>query len=105
MAGTAQNVFEGRAEGFENRGNVVTASFVRRAQQALHLAQTLGIRVAVLKESSPSCGVLKVYDGEFSGQMRSGRGVTAELLCQHGVQVFSEQQSAEAQAFLAQLED
>ena len=71
-------------------------SFCQGAYQALELVQKHGIRVAVLKANSPSCGNLLTYDGTFSGVKVSGEGVTAALLKRHGVQVFSELELAEA---------
>ena len=67
-------------------------------------AQRLGIRAAILKEGSPSCGVHLLYQGDFSGQMKAGRGVTTELLERHGIRVFSEQEAELAAAFVADLE-
>ena len=43
-----------------------------------------------LKEKSPSCGSNKTYDGSFTGNKREGTGVTAELLKQNGIKVYSE---------------
>ncbi|MDY6086829.1 MAG: DUF523 domain-containing protein, partial [Succiniclasticum sp.] len=41
-------------------------------------------------ESSPSCGSATIYDGTFSQRKISGQGVTATLLRQHGIRVYSE---------------
>lgn len=81
-------------------GQDVTAEFVHGAGQALARAREYGIRVAVLKEGSPSCGSSYSYDGSFSGTRVPVPGVTAALLTQHGVQVFSEAQWREADAAL-----
>lgn len=85
-------------------GEDVTLPFVQGAHAALAAARERGIRVAVLKEGSPSCGSGYVYDGHFAGRRQPGVGVTAELLTRAGVQVFSEKQWGEAQACLAQWE-
>lgn len=85
-------------------GQDVTVPFVQGAHAALALARQHGIRIAVLKEGSPSCGSGYVYDGHFAGRRQSGVGVTAHLLTRAGVRVFSEKQWADAQAWLAQLE-
>lgn len=85
-------------------GDDVTAPFVRGAHEALAAARERGIRVAVLKEGSPSCGSGYVYDGHFAGRRQPGAGVAAELLRRAGVRVFSEKQWPEAEACLALLE-
>jgi len=69
----------------------------------LELVQKHGIRIAVLKANSPSCGNLLTYDGTFSGVKVSGEGVTAALLKRHGVQVFSELELVEAAVALGAL--
>lgn len=104
VGGEGRDVLAGTAQVTEAGGNLVTEYFVRGARLALAEAQRLGIRVAVLKEGSPSCGVHKLYTGDFSGTLRAGRGVTSELLEQHGVRVFSETQVSEAQTYLSELE-
>lgn len=68
----------------------VTEAFERGAQECLRLCRLLGIRVAVLKEKSPSCGSGKIYDGSFFGTLTAGDGVTAELLRKNGIAVYSE---------------
>ena len=82
----------------------VTAAFVSGARQALALVKQHGIRIAILKANSPSCGNVLTYDGSFSGVKVQGQGVTAALLTQAGVHVFNELQLAEAAQALATLE-
>ena len=71
-------------------GNDVTAQYVRGAQQALYLAETLGCNSALLKERSPSCGSGEIYDGTFSRTLIPGDGVTAALLKESGIAVCGE---------------
>jgi uncharacterized protein YbbK (DUF523 family) len=44
----------------------------------------------LLKEKSPSCGKGQIYDGSFSGNLKAGNGVTADLLIAYGIEVFGE---------------
>jgi uncharacterized protein YbbK (DUF523 family) len=85
------------------QGEDVTAPFVRGAEIALAQVREHGIRIAVLKANSPSCGNLETYDGTFSDTRVAGEGVTAALLRQHGVQVFSEHELEAAAQALALL--
>ncbi|MEV0595328.1 DUF523 domain-containing protein [Nonomuraea cavernae] len=85
-------------------GSDVTARFLAGARAALDAARARGVRLAVLKEGSPSCGALAVYDGTFSGRRVPGRGVTTALLERHGVRVFTEDHLDEAAAYLRTLE-
>ena len=70
-------------------GTDVTEAFRRGADETLRLAQLYGCTRAILKARSPSCGKGTVYDGTFSGTLREGDGVTAELLMKHGITVES----------------
>lgn len=85
-------------------GEDVSAAFVEGAEQALALVAKHGIRMALLKAHSPSCGNRENYDGSFSGTRVAGEGVTAAALRRAGVRVFSEEQLQEAAAELAWLE-
>ncbi len=96
-------MLDGQASVLTTEGEDVSAQFLSGARQALELVQQHGIRIAILKANSPSCGNLLTYDGTFSGVKVSGEGVTAALLKRHGVQVFSELELAEAAAALAAL--
>ncbi|MEK1905574.1 MAG: DUF523 domain-containing protein [Pseudomonas sp.] len=102
--GQGANVLDGSQPVLSNLGENVTSAFVAGAEAALRLVRRHGLRVAVLKARSPSCGNSHTYDGSFSGNLVEGEGVTAALLRRAGVQVFNEGQLAEAAAELARLE-
>ncbi|WP_130926520.1 DUF523 domain-containing protein [Pseudomonas sp. Sample_14] len=102
--GQGGEVLDGTAAVITTDGEDVSAQFLEGARQALELLQKHGIRVAVLKANSPSCGNLLTYDGTFSGVKVNGEGVTAALLKRHGVRVFSELELAEAAVTLAALD-
>jgi uncharacterized protein YbbK (DUF523 family) len=82
----------------------VTAAFLRGAEAALDAVKQHRIRIAILKDGSPSCGSGSIYDGTFSGNRVAGVGVTAALLEAHGVRVFNERQIDLAEALLKWLE-
>lgn len=85
-------------------GTDVTGAFLDGARRALEQAQADNIRLAILKDGSPSCGSTSIYDGSFTGTRRQGVGVTAALLERNGIRVFSEEQLEEASAYLHGLE-
>ncbi len=91
VGGDGQAVLDGQARVLTIEGEDLTGAFLAGARQALETAQRLGIRQAVLKENSPSCGGRRIYDGTFSGRMVSGQGVTAALLQRNGITVLSEE--------------
>ncbi|MGM9970543.1 MAG: DUF523 domain-containing protein [Anaeroplasma sp.] len=68
----------------------VTINYNKGANIALLLVKKYNIKKAVLKEKSPSCGSNTIYDGSFSGTKINGMGVTARLLKEYGVEIFSE---------------
>ena len=68
-----------------------TAAYQKGAAEALALCRRLEIRTAILKARSPSCGHGQIYDGTFTGRLVRGDGVTAALLLQNGVAVYSEE--------------
>ena len=94
--GQGVEVLAGKAAVITTVGEDVTEAFVSGARQALALVERHGIRIAILKANSPSCGNRLTYDGSFRGVKVEGQGVTAALLTRAGVQVFSELELEEA---------
>ena len=97
-------VLEGTAKVMDATGLDVSAQFRQGAGQALELARSRRIRIAILKEGSPSCGTGYTYDGTFTGIRVPHPGVCAALLQEMGVQVFNEEQLKQADELLKQLE-
>ena len=83
-----------------NNGKDVTEAFRKGAENALKLAKEKNCRAALLKAKSPSCGKDKVYDGSFTGKLTDGDGVTAKLLKEHSIAVFTENETDELLKFL-----
>ena len=77
-------VLDGRTRIVTESGADVTAAFVAGARGALDACRESGASRAYLKERSPSCGVKCTHVG---GVAVPGRGVTAELLARHGIDV------------------
>ena len=76
-------------------GTRVTDNFKKGASEALKLCCDLGIKKALLKAKSPSCGKGEIYDGSFEGALTVGNGVCAELLIQNDVSVYTENEIVE----------
>jgi len=71
-------------------GQDVTAEFELGAQKALDLCLQHNIKIALLKAKSPSCGNHQIYNGQFDKTLIAGQGVTAALLTQNNIKVYSE---------------
>ncbi|MDO6562289.1 DUF523 domain-containing protein [Amphritea sp. 1_MG-2023] len=79
----------------------VTPQFLSGAERALDIAQREGCCCALMKSRSPSCGNHEIYDGHFSGTLKSGSGVTADELMRHGFPVYNERQLDQLIEFIA----
>lgn len=71
-------------------GKDVTKAYRQGAEYVLSLCEKYGIKTAVLKERSPSCGKGKIYDGSFTQTLTEGNGVCCELLLKNGIRVLGE---------------
>lgn len=100
VKGNGKGVLNGGVDVIEKGGGKVTNEFLAGASIALNLCRKFNIDVAVLAEFSPSCGSSAIYDGSFSGKQIPGMGVTAALLREHGVHVFSQYEIARANTAL-----
>jgi uncharacterized protein YbbK (DUF523 family) len=98
-------VLSGTGRVLDVKGRVVTAEFVEGGRLALERARENHIRVAILKDGSPSCGSGFIFDGSFRGSTRPGVGVTTALLAQNGLRVFSETEIEAADAWIRGLND
>lgn len=68
-----------------------TREFMTGAELSLKLARESGIKKAILKSRSPSCGCGEIYDGTFSGKKIKGNGITADLFIKNGIRVYTDQ--------------
>jgi uncharacterized protein YbbK (DUF523 family) len=105
LEGGGEAVLGNRARAVSATGEDVTGPFRTGALASVELCRRFGIRVAVLKERSPSCGSAWIYDGTFTGALVPGQGVMAAALRESGVHVFSENDWEQAQACLSGLEE
>ncbi|MDX1809088.1 MAG: DUF523 domain-containing protein [Sulfurospirillaceae bacterium] len=83
----------------DKNGDDKTKEFHLGASKAYDLAQEEGIKMAILKSRSPSCGVGYIYDGSFSKKLVKNDGVSASLLKSHNIAVFSEDDLKSAENF------
>ena len=72
-------------------GKDVTSYFVKGAEIALRRALANNVKVAILKEKSPSCGYKKIYNGKFDGTKVDGSGVFTKLLIENGIKILTEE--------------
>ena len=82
-----------RGQSVKNEEGVdVTSQYNEGAWKALSICELLGIRLAILKERSPSCGVHQIHDGAHEGKIIEGEGFTTRLLRLHGIEVMNEEE-------------
>jgi uncharacterized protein YbbK (DUF523 family) len=96
-------VLENRSKVIEQNGQDITQKFIEGARKTLQVAISAGVCLAILTDGSPSCGSTYIYDGTFSGIPKAGMGVTAALLEENGVGVFSQTQLELAAQYLDSL--
>ncbi|MBP1926365.1 uncharacterized protein YbbK (DUF523 family) [Sedimentibacter acidaminivorans] len=68
-----------------------TDNFKVGAIKVLEIANKYGIKKAILKEKSPSCGSKFIYDGSFNKKLIPGEGITTSLLRKNGIHVISDE--------------
>ena len=71
-------------------GDDVTNNFFDGANKALDIAKKENISKALLKEGSPSCGSNYIYDGTFTKTKINGMGITARLLKNNNIKIYTE---------------
>ncbi len=82
---------EGVRSILNQKGEDCTAQFNEGARISTEIALAAGVKHAILKSKSPSCGCGKIYDGTFSKCLIDGNGVTAEAFMANGIKVWNEE--------------
>lgn len=91
LNGSGQEVLSGQSLAQGEHGEYVTGQFIKGAYEVLKISEMLDVSAAILKERSPSCGVNYIYDGSFTHRTIPGQGVTASLLREHKIPLYSEE--------------
>ncbi|WP_294401703.1 DUF523 domain-containing protein [uncultured Clostridium sp.] len=100
---SAKEVVEYDGKAVDNAGHDCTKQFLDGAYETLRIAKEAGINKAILKEGSPSCGCNFVYDGTFTGNRIEGKGITAYVFEQEGINVISDEDLEESERKLVYL--
>ena len=99
IGGAGSEVLDGKARVVNRSGKDVTENLVRGAEEVLRVAKSLGVKEAILKARSPSCGCGKIYSGTFPDRLVEGDGVTAALLKRSGICVITEDDLVKGSSF------
>lgn len=71
-------------------GHNFTKAMEKGAEEVIKIAGLLSCTHAITKSKSPSCGCGIIYDGNFSGHLIEGNGITTERLLAAGIEVTDE---------------
>ena len=74
---------------YNKEGKDVTKEFEKGANEVLDFVKKMHIDKAILQSRSPSCGVGKIYNGEFTDKLIDGNGILADILLENGVEVIN----------------
>ena len=80
---------DGKRYVIDANGKDVTNEFERGAKEVLEFVKRMNIKKVILKSKSPSCGIGKIYNGNFENKLVSGNGILAEMLIESGIEVIS----------------
>ncbi len=96
LHGSGEDVLLGKAKVVTINGNDVTENFKKGASEVLEVAKLNKVKIAILKENSPSCGVHIIYNVKQNQKFKtSGKGVTTALLLEKGLHIISEKELEE----------
>lgn len=76
-------------EVYSKENKNVTSNFLEGSRKVANIALYNRIKKAILKESSPSCGVHNVYDGNFDNKLIEGNGITTKKLKSLGIECYT----------------
>jgi uncharacterized protein YbbK (DUF523 family) len=103
MQGSAEDILNGKGKVLTNKGKNVTQEFIRGADKSLQSGLEVGVKTAILKSKSPSCGIGKIYDGSFTKTLKTGEGIFAHLCHKNDIECFSSDNINQIKKTLAKL--
>ncbi len=86
LTGSSEDFLKGLATITDANNKDLKIEFLKGAKESLTIAREQGIKKAYLKDKSPSCGVENIY---IQGELRSGTGITANILKNSGIELIS----------------
>ena len=86
-SGDGDVLLDGFGRATDDRGVDASGALLRGAHRAAELARLAGARQAILKERSPSCGLLQIHT---AAGLRAGRGCFAAALARRGLHIEDE---------------
>lgn len=89
MQDSAKKIIKGKGSIININGQDVTQKFIQGAEESLEMGLASGVEFAILKSRSPSCGMGQVYDGTFTGTLKQGDGIFANLCQKAGITCIS----------------
>ena len=81
-------IINGKKVVVSKSGKDYTECFHNGAEIVLNFCKANGIKKAILRKNSPSCGI-KTFDGSFTGTLANYPGITAQILMENGIEVIS----------------
>ncbi len=82
-------IIDGIQHVIDNKGNDLTKQFEKGAKEVIEFAKQLGVKSFILQPRSPSCGIGKIYSGNFDGKLVTGNGVLVELCKNNGIEAIN----------------
>ena len=103
MQENAETILNGKGKVLTNKGKNVTQEFIRGADKSLQSGLEVGVKTAILKSKSPSCGIGKIYDGSFTKILKTGDGIFAHLCHENDIECISSDNINQIKKTLAKL--
>ena len=82
-------IIDGVQHVIDNKGNDLTKQFEKGAKEVIEFAKQLGVKSFILQPRSPSCGIGKIYSGNFDGKLVTGNGILVELCKKNGIEAIN----------------
>jgi uncharacterized protein YbbK (DUF523 family) len=89
-SGDGNDVLDRKTRLLTDEGQDVSIPYIKGAYEALKIAKDLGIKEAILKQKSPSCGCGYIQGGLNERKTVEGEGVTTALFKRNGISVKTE---------------
>jgi len=90
VGGDGEDVLDGTAKVLDKNGKDYTSEILDGVNEFIRALKRFNADTVILKSKSPTCGMGKIYDGTFKGNLVDGDGVLTAALKREGIRLYNE---------------
>lgn len=91
VEGSGEAVLDYETKVMNEEYDDITSHFLMGAEESMKYATLFNVKIAIMRDKSPSCGVYQIYNRKIGEEkyLVNGRGVSTAQLIRYGLKIYS----------------